>query len=350
MVAETSLLDSIQRLVEEIRSHEARRAELVGKIVERGLFSSLKVGVERSVPDEISVCGVDGGMLQMSLSSLDVVAIRAVATVFRYLGGRLVSVDYFPSPLPPVRFYLLKEPLDRIRADMLAGVKRQMLEVACAREAVRRGAAQVILLDGSIVPQYVERFPDSRAYVEQYEEMISLYRALYEEAERAGAFLAGFVKDSRGKRFCEVLAKMPGFDEEERRFLENSRDVAILDALLSENERTVAFQYAEESPPLILCDLKNCAENVHVFYMRTSRFDSPFRVEFLAHGHPEDAADRISSILAFLSSFGFGSSIPPVLVEADFRARLREEAEWIQEKVFDIFGPRFLTRRKRRPL
>lgn len=350
MVKEIILEDSIMKLVEEIRGHEIRRKELVGKILRKDILSPLKVRIQNLTLNEISVCGVDGGMLQLELNSLDIVAVRAVAVVFRYSAGRLVSVEYFPSGPAPVHFFLLKEPLDRVRADLLAGMKRQMLEISRAREVIRKESAQLVLLDGSILPQYVERFQDGGEHAGQYDELITSYRRLFEEAESKGVLLAGLVKDSRGKRFCQILAELAELDGEEKNFLLSCRDIAILDAMLSEKERTVTFPYMEESPPQTLKDFGEFSRKIHVFYAKMSQFDMPFRVEFLTTGNSEEVADELSSILGFLFSFGFGFSIPPVMVEADFRARLREEAEWIQERIFDLIGPRFLTRRDRRPL
>ncbi|MEM2251135.1 MAG: DNA double-strand break repair nuclease NurA [Candidatus Hadarchaeales archaeon] len=347
---EITLEDSIMKLVEEIRFYEIRRMKLIKKILEKNVFSKLKMRIQKLTMDEISVCGVDGGMLQLQLNGLDVVAIRAVAVVFHYLTGRLASVEYFPSGPAPIHFFLVKEPLDKVKTDSLAGMRRQILEVSRAREVIGKGAAQLVLLDGSILPQYVERFQDCREYAEQYDELITSYRRLFEEAESKGVLLAGLVKDSRGKRFCQMLAELAELDGEDKDFLLSYRDIVILDEILSEKERTIAFPYTEEFPPQTLGGLEDFGRKVNVFYARMSQFDVPFRVEFLATRNSEEVADELSSILEFLFSFGFGFSIPPVLVEADFRARLREEAEWIQERVFDVIGPRFLTRRDRRPL
>lgn len=348
MMKETTLEDSIAKLVEEIKLHEIRRMALVRKILEKDV-SALKVKIQKLTKGEISVCGVDGGMLQLELNGMDVIAVRAVAVVFHY-SGRLASVEYFPPGPAPIHFSLIKEPVDRARVDMLAGMRRQMFEVSRAREVIGRGAAQLVLLDGSILPQYVERFQDSEEHAKQYDELITSYKRLFEEAESKDVLLAGLVKDSRGRRFCQILAGLAELDGEEKDFLLGCRDITILDAILSERERTITFPYAEECPPQILECLDEFSRKVHVFYAKMSQLDTPFRVEFLATGNPEEVADKLSSILGFLFSFGFGFSIPPVLVEADFRARLREEAEWIQERVFDVIGPRFLTRRDRRPL
>jgi len=336
--------------VREIRMYESRRAELARRIAGDARVSELMRKVDDFRSAGISVCGVDGGLLQLSLSTLDVFAARAVAVIFRYSGRVLTSVSYFPSEYVPPRFFIVREPLDSVKAGVLAGMRRQMLEASCAAGVAGRGMADLILLDGSVVPQYTERLSDSREFSAQYGELMNAYAGLYSGVTDGGILLAGFVKDSRGKRFCEILTEKVDLDEEERRFLAGSRDVAILDSVLPAGWRTIAFPYAEESPAP-LSDLGSWARGVHVFYMRASEFDRPFRVEFLStRGSPEETADRISSVLGFLLSFGLGASIPPVLLEADLRARLREEASWIQDRILDGVGPRFLTRRERRPL
>ena len=348
MQAGLPLESAIAEIVSEIRTRERMKMELARRITGDPGASELLRRVGELTPAGISVCGIDGGLLQLSLSTLDIVVVRAVAAIFRYAGRSLVSVGYYPSERVPPHFFLLKEPLDSARAGTLAGMRRQMLEVSCATGVVRGGMADLVLLDGSVVPQYVERFSDSPECSSLYDELMEAYVGLYEEADDGRIMLAGFVKDSRGRRFCEILSERLNLDGEGRRFLSGSRDTAILDAILPKGWRTVAFPYAEESPQRP--DLKGWGSRVYAFYMRVSEFDYPFRVEFLSTaGSPEEEADRISSLVGFLSSFGLNTSIPPVLVEADLRARLREEADWIQDRIVDRLGLGFLTRRDRRP-
>lgn len=328
----------------------------MGGVVEQSLVN--RVGMDGLL--DSTVVGVDGGMLEQQLHGLDLVIVRAVAAIFHYHGGGLDWVKYFPGEIPFPKLIDVAEPLDAKEFEFLAGMERQIAEIEVATAAAEESKVDLLLLDGSVVPQYVDRFPRNHLLLDRYQDLIGVYTALYQTCQERGVLLAGAVKDSRGGRFVDILRKkiLPdfgnlGLDEKDLAILERSRDTVLLDHLLGVGERTPSFTYAEEPAAYVLQDLGIWAAKVHAFYIKTVLFDRPLRVEFVdCGGGVAHSADRISSIVYALSSNHEAFGLPSVLVEADARARLAEEELCIvRDSISDRLGPSALLdlRRERRP-
>jgi hypothetical protein len=321
---------------------------------------SLMTRVERDPLDEVAVAGVDGGLLEQQLHGVDLILVRALAVVFHYSDGKLGHVEYLPSGTPPSRLVDVAEPLDARDFMILTGMERQLAELEVAAEAVRGEGVELLLLDGSVVPQYVNRFPHHPLLLERYQRLIQNYTGLYRACAESGVLLAGVVKDSRGARFVELLRRrvLPalgniGLEREELAVLERSRDTALLDYLIGVGERTMFFTYAERPGSYVLGDLGTWGEGVYVFYIKTVPFDQPLRVEFVdCLGEPAETARRVASLVYTLSSHHDAFGLPSVLIEADTCARLSEEDLWaVRDSITDRLGPVGLQelRRNRRP-
>jgi len=320
---------------------------------------SLAVEVEMDPLVDLTVAGVDGGLLDHQLHGLDLVLVRAIAVVFKYHNAKLDRADYLPSEAPPPKLIDVAEPLDAREFELLAGMERQLAELEVAADVARAGV-ELLLLDGSVVPQYVDRFPSNPILLDRYQRLIGAYTGLYQACADSGTLLAGAVKDSRGARLIDILRNkvLPllddlGLNQDDLDVLERSRDTALLDHLLRVGERTSAFTYAKKPASYVLGDLGKWGEKVHAFYMRTVPFDQPLRVEFIDCGdRPAETAQRISSLVYSLSSYHEAFGLPSVLIEADVCARLVEEDLGIvRDGITDRLGPAALQdlRRQRRP-
>ncbi len=361
--------DTLTNITERIRENEGRRKRVaealqgfrcmsiggIGGIIEQSLVNR----VEIDPMADSTVAGVDGGMLEQQLHGLDLVIVRAVAAIFHYRGGGLDWVKYFPGEIPFPKLIDVAEPLDAKEFEFLAGMERQITEIEVAIGAAEENVG-MLLLDGSVVPQYVDRFPRNPLLLDRYQKLIGAYSTLYQTCQENGVLLAGAVKDSRGGRFVDVLRKkvLPAFgnlglDEKDLAILERSRDTVLLDHLLGVGERTPSFTYAEEPAAYVLQDLGIWAAKIHAFYLKTVPFDRPLRVEFVdcSQGVTE-SADRIASKVYALASNHEAFGLPSVLIEADARARLAEEELCIvRDSISDRLGPSSLLdlRRERRP-
>ena len=362
--------DALANIVERIREQDGLRRKIAEALA--GLRGIALDGVEGIVepsfvkpvgPDALSelvVAGVDGGMLEQQLHGLDLILVRAVTAIFHYRDNRLDWAEYFPSEMPSPRLIDIAEPLDAREFELLAGMERQQAELELAAQALKVSGAEFLLLDGSVVPQYTDRFPRDPKLLERYHGLLGAYTGLYDVCSESGAMLAGAVKDSRGGRFIDILMRkiIPrlgglGLKREELETLERSRDTVLLDHVLDVGERTFSFRYAENPSSYVLRDLGEWAMKVYVFYLKSVPFDRPLRVEFIDFEEdPSKTADRIASIVYALSSHHDAFGLPSVLIEADACARLAEEDLCVvRDSIADRLGPSTLLdlRRHRRP-
>ncbi|MGC8816891.1 MAG: DNA double-strand break repair nuclease NurA [Candidatus Hadarchaeum sp.] len=364
-----SLELAVEKMVERIIDQESRRKKIGkalsglkgacldtdGGIVERTLVKEVKIDPLQ----DLRVCGVDGGLLDQQLHGFDLILVRALAVILHYCEGVLAGAEYLPSDFPQPRPIDVAESLDAWEFQILAGMERQLAEIEIAANVADNGGVGSILLDGSIVPQYVERFPRSPKLFERYQNLIQAYTRLYQACVQSGIILAGAVKDSRGARFVEILKQRIlskfdlGLEKDDFSILEKTRDTVLLNHLLKVGERTSAFTYAEKPASYVLSDLGPWATKIYGFYIRTVPFDRPLRVEFLEGGEGiAETADRVASLVYALSSFHDGFGLPSVIVEADARARLTEEdLELFRDSISARLEPDFALemRRARKP-
>lgn len=360
-------LASIAERIREQRGRSQRVAEALSGLRGAGLNGvegivepSIVNRVEMNPLTDLTVAGVDGGLLEQQLHGLDLILVRALAAVFHYRNAELEMAKYIPNEVPPPKLIDVAEPLDAREFELLTCMERQLTELEVAANVVLESGVELLLLDGSVVPQYVDRFPHRPLLLERYQKLIEAYAGLYQACARSGTLLAGAVKDSRGGRFVDILGHkvLPAFgnlglEQEDLEALERSRDTILLDHLLGVGERTPAFTYAEKPASYVLRDLGPWAAKVYAFYLKTVPFDRPLRVEFIdCWNQPVKSVDRIASLVYALSSHHDGFGLPSVLIEADACVRLAEEDMCIvRDSIADRLGPLALLelRRNMRP-
>jgi hypothetical protein len=327
--------------------------------------NKLVVDVEPDILSNIAVAGVDGGMLSEALHGLDLVLTRAVAVMFRYRDGQLSAADYYPGELPEPRLIPILEPLDAREFELVASMQRQLTELRLATLVASSGGVDMLLLDGSVVPQYVDRFPHRKKVIETYRELLQSFFELYEACGESNVLLAGVVKDSRATRFLDILrSKILQKREDQNLYgddcsillrsddlLASSRDTVFLDHMLEAGERSCVFKYADA--PGTLLDLNKWSQKIYAFYIKTVPYDYPLRVEFVdLRDEPTKTAERMASVIYALSQHHDAYGLPSVLIEADARARLEErDLDIVHDSIVDRLGPSVLMdlRRDRRP-
>jgi len=318
----------------------------------------------------LCVAGVDGGVVSRSLHCADIIITRAVAAIFRFESENGPYVEYFPDKFPEPIIIVNITPLNRINSEINANLERLKAELEVAIKVQDEYTIDVILLNGSILPQITDKpFTPNVLLTKKYEEILDLYLKLYEKSMETDTILAGVIEDSRSTRFMQIINRMLphliykyhelkdllNFDY--RRVLRLMRDSDFLFRFLDVGERTLAFHYSEspyEHP--ILRDLKEKGWEppITVFYLKTVEFDVPIRIEYLtSRFDPVTLANRLASIIYPLSSYHPEYATPSVIIEADARARLLEsDLEIIYDSLVHAMGltPSLLKlRRDRRP-
>ncbi|MBS3067215.1 DNA double-strand break repair nuclease NurA [Candidatus Micrarchaeota archaeon] len=298
-----------------------------------------------ALPINGNVCAVDSGLLSHSMHGVDILLLRTVAVNFLYHDSELVSCSYYPSKVPLTEIEV-KTALDEHESSVWCSIVRLKNEISMAISAIENFSPSILLLDGSILPLAKDRPSNDSAVFQEYNELIMLYKKLYNLCKEKNILLIGIIKDSRGRRFVDVINNI------------NCNDSAFLDHLLNKGERTSVMRYAHAGQP-ILKDLEEFANNIYVSYMKVSDNDLPLRIEFLefsgnsrdvAEGHTDLNFDNIfdNSISAAysLSAISDNYAYPAILTEVDLCAALDGyELERLKHSLVD-FKP---MRRNSRP-
>lgn len=312
--------EKLAEIAESIKQLESSRKQLA---------SSLRETKEAVFPDALekqlihrvspivfngSVCAVDGGLLAQEFQGFDLVLSRAVGVLFNYDKSKLVSHKYFPSALPPTDFDAPIS-LDVHDFNLHKSLFRLKKEITCAVECVKKWKPNHLLLDGSLIPQISDKPSEDNELHQYYQEVVELHKQLYSACADNNCLLAGVIKDSRGKRFIEIISRAVG----ESDVLAHSNDTSLLNSLLAPGERSFAFRYARSAREhQVLRDFAEFGEKLCVMYLKPVSDDRPLRIEFVSSPN----IDSLASTLHTLSALNEKYAYPAVLIEADLRAAL----------------------------
>jgi len=306
------VIDDLERLASRILSREEDRRSKALTLREQHPDFFLKV-----TPAVVSgrFGAVDGGLLSEEYQGFELIVVRAVGVRYTYSDGKLVGVDYFPSPIPDPRLFTYDMPVEEENVGPLRSLTRLLVEIGTALDFVKNTELDYVFLDGSILPQLVDKPRGNANGVKGlYEEVLDRYRRLYAECRKRNVVLAGIVKDSKGNRVASYLNGP------------HLRDSVWLKYAMNVGEMTVPIPYADRpEDQATLQDLgEEIAKNVWIFYLKASDYDRPFRVEF--YSDDPSLGKHLASVLLPLSSVNRTFTIPPFLLEADIRARLGKKS------------------------
>jgi hypothetical protein len=381
----TKLDETVNNIAAEIRKLEEDKAKLSGILKEarnnvdfsllgRQITSDI---LENKLCYEVSatnlaglrVAGIDGGIVARSYQNIDLILRRAVAAIFTYGPNGKLEVSYFPeeTSIPDLVSNLQPSPI--LDFELRTSIERITCEIQLAVQLQDYTKVDLIVLDGSIVPQLSDRPPSYSTLTRRYEKAVELYENLYKSCIESGTLLLGVIEDSRSIRYMQILGRLiPHLVEkipclrrileiDYRRVVQQTRDTELLQRVLAPGERTPVFRYAES--PLdyaIFNDFTNkvWASLVNVFYLRTVEYDRPIRVEYLSTESNEVlTAKKVSSVILPLSCHNAQYGIPSVLIEADARAHLMDgDMDIIYDQLVRKTGDSLILsklRRERRP-
>ena len=154
-----------------------------------------------------SIAGVDSGFASKRLSFIDLVLIKTTGVLFKYKNGAQKEAVYYPAPFSFPKPALLKQGLEKDEEQQSVSLLRLREEINCAVEMIKKFKPNFMFLDGSIVPQYQDKPKKESELNDDYRSIISLFEKLYKVAEENCCTLVACVEDSRGARFCQILAE-----------------------------------------------------------------------------------------------------------------------------------------------
>jgi len=304
-----------------------------------------------------TIAGVDSGFVSKKLSFLDLVLVKTTGVIFTYKDGSLAGSSYYPAPFTFPEPMLLRSGLEKDEEAQSVSLIRLEKEVSCSMELIKKFKPNFLFIDGSIVPQYQDKPRKESEVNSDYESIVKLFQKLYKVAEENSTTLIACVEDSRGTRFRQILQEeiLPSskvkFDPV---LLGTAFDASLLDYYLHAGERTFAFPYTNntENHAILKDYYPEWSKSIFVFYLKSSDFDKPLRVEFICKDKKNLAkcAEEIAGIVFSLSSLHKEYSFPSVLIEADLRAGLSEqEISVVYDRLVDRLGGKIRMRRSNRP-
>jgi hypothetical protein len=316
-------MPSLREAAEKLSKKEKKTVDLEQKFSDIVTIETGSVVQEEKLRHDVTektpgkVAGVDGGLVRKRYSSADVIAVRAVASIFSFGDSGLEKADYLPGKSPEPDFHVF-DPQDQEGLDRKAETERLKAETEIALNAQEE--SDHVFMDGSVVPSYSKS-----------QKVLNNYSRLFSNAE-PGA-LVGVVEDSYGTSLTDMMSDKTGIE------LGNIRDTVLMDSILSEGERSFVRKYSKgpAEHPVMKKMSPDYVNLIHTFYVKLSSKDLPLRIDYF--GEPEDA-DEIAGILMSLKSSERYTAPSPVL-EADRKAKISENYIKRLEK-------RFSPREKRR--
>jgi len=323
--------------------------------------------VEPTSLSGLRIAGIDGGLVRRQFRSMDLILIRAIAVIFQFGPEEGPNVEFYPDPFPEPQIRPLMLTLSGTELDQLASLERVAAELRVTLTVLDKFHTDLILLDGSLFYHPRDRPQAGSVVYEKFQEVLSLYRQLYNKTRKKGTTLVGIVKDSRSSRVTSILGDilphimrdpsifemMQGVDY--RWLLKISRDCDILDTFLNEGERSFVFRYSSElqnasnSHP---DDLTSWASSIWVTYLKTARDDLPLRIEMLVDTDSADDVWKIDKALAAILPLSWQHpeyGIPTPILEADTRARITaNETSMVINRLMALSGLTYTTLEKRR--
>jgi hypothetical protein len=371
----------LSQLVEEIERIETTKNQF-GKVMERikdtinlAKFPAIASSIIESdftkkiEPTSLSglrIAGIDGGLVRRRFRSMDLLLTRGIAVIFQFGPEEGPNVDFYPNPFPEPQIRPMMLTLSGAELDQLSSLERVATELRVTLAVLEEFHTDIILVDGSLFYHPRDRPQTGSIVFEKFQEVLALYKQLYNKARKKGTTLVGIVKDSKSSRVTNLLGDilphiirkpavfelMQGVDY--RWLLKITRDCDILDTYLEEGERSFIFRYSSElqlnSNPLSE-DISNWASSIWVTYLKTARDDLPLRIEILTDGNPEDVwkVDRALAVILPLSWQHPEYGIPAPILEADTRAKISmNETQLIVDRLMALSGLTYTSLEKRR--
>ncbi len=284
-----------------------------------------------------TTAGVDAGFLSKQLNFSNITLVKEMGVVFVYDKGVLKQTKYFPKINNKPTPYLTSTNLELEEIVWTSSILRLSKEISLSKRIMTETNLDSMFIDGSIIPQYVNKPTKDCLAREKYNQLIKDFIDLYDLAKHKKIFLIGCVEDSRGSVFFSDIKKKY-FKDADFSF----SDIFYVSSILQEKQRTSVVRYSTQ-PNLhpVLTDFPSeISNNLFVFYLKLSNQDFPLRIEFIYFKEfgfsLYEYVQKISSIVSSLSYHNKSYTYPLPLIEADLRSRLTtKEVELIIKQILE---------------
>jgi len=352
--------NEILEIVELIEKTTKRNQVIVNEIKKTNLrqkenpFNKEEMIIEKINPllsNNLKIAGVDSGFVSKALNFGSITIIKEVGVIFNYKDNKLSGTKYFPNVYNLARPYLTTSALEIEEVLYNTSILRLNKELSLATDILGQSKSKddldFLLLDGSIIPQYITRPGKESKLYDDYNYLLNKFFSLYDLAREKKIFLVGVIEDCRADRFFNFINNELIIEKKVDNIIYDSN---LISSLLDKGERTGIMLYSQKAKdhPILRDFPEDITKNLYVVYLKLSDFDYPLRLEFIYF--PEyglslkEYTEKIVSTLSLVSSHNKQYVYPAPLVEADIRSRLKEnEIERIMTNIFErtkIFGLR----------
>jgi len=287
----------------------------------------------------LSFAGVDSGFVNKQFNFANLIIIKEAGCIFNYKDSKLSSVKYFPKVYNLAKPYLATGSLEIEEIIWNTSILRLKKELSLSLNIIEKNpSVDFMLIDGSIIPQYISKPTKESVFYKDYFELLGLFNSLYSISKKNKTFLVGCIEDSRGDRFFNFL---------KNNFFKDGIDFSLSDSflvfsLLSKNQRTCVFKYSDSlnEHPVLKDFNSDIYNNLYVCYLKLSEDDFPLRIEFIYFKEfglsLKEYTDFIVSNIASVSSFNKRYVYPAPLIDADLQSRLKlQEIELIVQSILE---------------
>ncbi len=234
---------------------------------------------------DIVIAGVDGGASIKEFFACSVVLWRAVGILFQYKEGKINAVHYIPNKSPDINYKIVEHSYD---ASTELSLLRSIEEKNVAKNMLVNEEIDILFLDGSILPHPSHKTCQNKTLIEQEEKLI---KELCQLALKKDVCVCGIVKDTNSWN----LGKQFGLD---------MKDVIIANEILEEGEALKPYPIDFDGLAILNT------------FIKVQKNEFPVRIEMVNGGEHE------IDMTYFLCKLTKTWAQPPVLVEADFRAKI----------------------------
>jgi hypothetical protein len=282
---------------------------------------------------------VDSGFVNKQLNLANIIIIKEVGVVFEYNNNKLNKAIYFPKTYNLPKPYLNSSPMELEEIMWDTSILRLNKEINLGIDILKKEKINFLLLDGSIIPQYIAKPTKSSPLDQKYTELINKFVDIIEISKQKKCFIVGCIEDSRANRFFSFLKQEVLLNND---FDFELYDPFVVSSLLDLNQRTCVFKYSKDTDahPILKDFPKDIRDNIYVCYVKLSNFDYPLRLEFVYF--PEfglsllDFTNEIVNNIASISCFNKKYIYPAPLIEADLRSRLTlNDIDQIMTKILE---------------
>jgi len=285
--------------------------------------------------NNVTVCAVDSGFFSDSFTGLDFAYVKTAGSYFNYQNGKLTNykrdIRYRDKNI-----YFSDYPLQKDEIHKFVSIKRIRDELKSLKNIVKDYTPELLLIDGPVLPQPVDRPLNNSKLYHDYKGMIVNFVELYDICKSQDTKLVGCVEDSRAASFLDLIKE------------KNDRinDTLFLDLVLNKGEALSFFKIFSTDSNIINQDLEEFGKfEFFASYLKPNE-DYPLRIETLSKDF-----SNIRNKICFLAGHFKEYAFPTPLIDADKQAKLNnKEVETIRtliEKEFIKFKIKKLRRNRR---